>query len=120
MLGLTEEEFDRTAEDIADDLEDFGLIKNKLVYEVWLIGYDADMNATDFEWYIDGEYTEEVEARKCFEYLSDKDNLNEFIETRNVIIPDNTKHVHLMLEMCVELEDGSKECQDIIDEVEIY
>ena len=118
ILGLTDEELQQVKEDLdIDEIEDFDLVKNKIVYEVWILGYDAEMNATDFEVLVDDGYTEEAEARKCFEYMTDIDNVAKFLE--KIEVPAPTKHLHLMLEQCIATDDGT-ECQDIVDEVEIF
>lgn len=119
ILGLTDEELQQVKEDLdVDEIEDFDLVKNKIVYEVWILGYDAEMNATDFEVLVDDGYTEEAEAQKCFEYIADIDNIAKFLEKIEVPIP--TKHLHLMLEQCIVTDDGGTECQDIVDEIALF
>lgn len=119
ILGLTEDELEQVKEDLdVDEIEDFDLEHTKVIYEVWILGYDADMNATDFEMLVDDGYTELAEARKCFEYMADIDNIAKLLD--KIEVPAPTKHLHLMLEECIELEDGSTECQDIVEEVEIF
>lgn len=104
--------------ELIDDLEDFELENNKVFYEVWLLGYDQDMNATDFEMLVDDDYTELAEARKCFEYMADIDNIAKLLE--KIEVPAPTTHLHLMLEECVDNGTDGIECTDIIEEVEIF
>lgn len=115
-----EAEINAFAEELTGELDDVELDKTKVIYEVWALGYDEDMNATDFEYFLDGDYTEVVEAQKCFDYFKSENTLTAYLENKNVKIPADTKHIHLMLEMCTLLEDGGTECQDVLDEAEIY
>lgn len=121
-LGLTEEELERVEEDLGfdpEDLEDFDFDDRPLVYEIWGLGYSSDMEATDFEYLVDGGYTELEEATKCFEYFSEVKHITELFETNKVVIPADTKHIHLFLEECRD-EGDCTECLDVIDEIEIF
>lgn len=108
------------AKELANELEDFDLENTKVVYEVWALGYDANQKATDFEYFLDGDYTEVDEAKECFDYFASKDTLVAYLENKNLPIPADTKHLHLMLEECIDSGNGGTECQDIVEEVEIY
>lgn len=110
----------KTAEELAKEIVDFDLVHTKIVYEIWLLGYGQDMNATDFEYFLDGDYTDVNEAKKCVQYFSDKNILLTYLEDHNLPVPADTKHVHLFLEECIDLGEDGTECQDIVEEVEIF
>jgi hypothetical protein len=105
-----------------EELEDFELNKRPISYEIWLLGYDKDYNANDFEFLVDDGYTELFEAQKCFDYFLDPQNLKDYLELKGVKIDEGTAHVNLFLEECADIpyEDSTiTECQDILDEQEV-
>jgi len=106
--------------ELVNEIEDFELPENLAGYEVWLLGYDEDYLVDDFEVCLDTGYTELEEARKCFNYFSDPENLREFLQNKGVQIPTETKHTNLMLECVVEIPGTDlTECWDILNEVEV-
>ena len=104
--------------ELVDDLDDFELNTNPAIYEIWLLGYDENNRATDFELYIDGEYRDITEAQKCFDYFADPDNLKDYLQLKHIEIPKDTKHVHLFLESVIKDFD-IMECDDVLDEAEV-
>jgi len=115
-LGMTEEEFDRSAEDLAAEIDDFDLVENKITYEIVLIGNDKNDLATDFVVVLDDGYTEETEAKLCYDYCTITENLKEKLASDNVIVPEEVKHLYLRLNMLVA---NGEICADILEECEV-
>lgn len=111
---LTQEELDEI-----DALEDFDLTNTKPTHEVWLLGYDKDDHATDFEILIDDGYESLTEANKCFDYFSDKNILERLLVSRNVEIPAYVLNLHLVVETVVEEDDRGLTCIDTSKELVI-
>lgn len=110
---------DIDVKEIVDSIEDFDIQDKPARYEVWLLGYTEDNSATDFEQCLDAGYTELTEAQKCFEYFQIPSNLKEFLEIKKVSIPDEVKHLNLVLEQTVDTDADWSECVDLINSVEI-
>ena len=102
-----------------DDLGDFDLVEFPITYEVWLLGFDVNGEATDFDALIDGDYTTLEEAKHCMDYASDSANFAEVLTAKKIQIPENVKHVYLWLEATVKEGDGTT-CVELLEEKEIY
>ena len=100
--------------------EDFELSERPITYEVWILGYDENYEDNDFEFLLDDGYTDLAEAKKCFDYFTNPENLKAYLDLKNVKILEGTKHINLFLEECVQLPDSDLvECDDILEEVEV-
>ena len=115
-LGLTKDEFDTAIEDIADDLGDFDLIENRITYEIVLIGNDKNNLATDFVVILDDGYTEETEAKLCYDYCTNIENLKDKLISNGVVVPEHVKHLYLRLNMLVA---NGEIYADILEECEV-
>ena len=109
-----------TAEDFADaDSADLDVAdEEKITYEVWLLGRGENDEVNEFEYLIDGEYTDVNEALKCYNFF--KENGIEAIKNRDesFYIPADVYSVDLVVEEVAADEDYS-ECINIEAETNI-
>lgn len=117
------EDFDELPEDfdepdLIDDLDDFELIEKPITYEVWALGYTEDYEATDFDAFIDGDYTSFEQAKECFDYFSTREHLVDFFMRTLSDVPLEAKRMVLRLEATVEEEDGTI-CVELLEEKEV-
>lgn len=109
-----------TAEDFADDdLEDLDVAdEEKITYEVWLLGRGENDEVNEFEYLIDGDYTDVNEALKCYNFI--KENGIQVIKNKDedFYIPADVYSVDLVVEE-VAHEDDYSECINIEAETNI-
>ena len=103
-------------DDIVDDLDDFDLAENKITYEIVLIGNDKNDLATDFVAILDDGYTEEAEAKLCYDYCTNIENLKDKLISDGIVVPEQVKHLYLRLNMLV---DDGEIYADILEECEV-
>lgn len=111
------EDFDEP--DLIDDLDDFELLEKPITYEVWALGYTEDYDATDFDAFIDGDYTSLEQAKECFDYFSTREHLVDFFMRTLSDVPSAAKRMVLRLEATVE-EEGGTTCVEIMEEKEVF
>lgn len=120
VTGMTDAELEEFATDIGADFDGVDLDTTEITYEVWVLGYDADQNATDFEVLVDDGYSDLSEAQKCFDYFNDIKNVSEYFAGKGVVVTKPTTHIHLLLEMCRPTEDGGTECFEVLAEETLF
>ena len=109
-----------TAEDFADaDSADLDVAdEEKIIYEVWLLGRGENDEVNEFEYLVDGDYTDVNEALKCYDFF--KENGIEAIKNKdeNFFIPADVYSVDLVVEEVV-VDDDYSECINIEAETNI-
>ena len=111
------EDFDEPS--LIDDLEDFELLEKPITYEVWALGYTEDYDATDFDAFIDGDYTSLEQAKECFDYFSTREHLVDLFMRSASDVPPEAKRMVLRLEATVE-EEGGTTCVELLEEKEVF
>jgi len=94
-----EKELEFTTADLDDlkELDELDLsdVPSQYEYQVWLLGYDANQLANDYEYQIDW-FDSFTEAKKCFDFFADVKNLKEVFT-----IPNDVKNLELRIEYVV-------------------
>lgn len=103
---------------LIDDIDDFELLEKPITYEVWVLGYTENYDVTDFDVFIDGDYTSLEQAKECFDYFSTREHLVDFFIRTLSDVPDAAKRMILRLEATVE-EEGGTTCVELIEEKEV-
>lgn len=102
-------EFDLTD---LDELDIEDIPEEEKTYEICLIGLDNKFNPLGFEICLDSGYTDEIEARKCYEFCAIEENLQEVFKQNQVELPPEIAHLYIRLESkfadYVELEDENE------------
>lgn len=115
MIDIENNFTDQDLEDL-DELEDFELEENKMIYEVLALGYDENNNyAVDFALSLDDGYLDIVEAKKCFEYFTVKENFDEYCKINQISFPPEIKHIYIRLNSCID-----DSLVDVIKEKQIF
>ena len=91
---MAEEEKDE-AEEMAEDIPDFPEQKPK--YQIWALGYDKDMNVTDYEQFI-SEWPDPDEA------VSAAVDLDVEVLAQKLAVPKEVSYVMLQVETVVEVD----------------
>ena len=117
-LPLVEDFEDSDEPDLIDDIDDFELLEKPIIYEVRVLGYTENYNLTDFDVFIDGDYTSLEQAKECFDYFSTREHLVDFFVHTLSDVPTAAKHMILRLEATVEEEDGTT-CVELMEEKEV-
>lgn len=95
-----------------NDLDVSDIPEEEKTYEICLLGLDAKFNPIGFEVCLDSGYTDEVEARKCYEFCAIEENLQEVFKQNQVELPPEIAHLYIRLESkfadYVELEDENE------------
>lgn len=102
-------------DEFEEELDDFDLEENKIVYEVWALGYDENDQAVDVAICVDCGYTDVKEAEKCFDFFSDEDKFRANFGDQI----GNAAHLTLVLEECIDTGD-IVECQAVLKEFALF
>ena len=92
------------------------MVENKITYDIVLIGNDKNDLATDFVAILDDGYTEEAEAKLCYDYCTNIENLKDKLISDGIVVPEQVKHLYLRLNMLV---DDGEIYADILEECEV-
>lgn len=114
-------EKDIDIKDLIDSISDdeAEVLETKATYEIWLVADDENDCALDFEVLLDDGYTLLENAKECYDYCSNSENLITKLNLMEVEIPDEAKHFYLRLEAVIDDETDTTLCNEIIEECEV-
>jgi hypothetical protein len=88
--------------------EDFEVPEEK--YQLWLLGYDADQNITDFEFLVNESSSLEVMLKQAKQYIDEE-------KYKNRTFPDNVTYLEVIVETIANIEGYDENIATRFDEI---